>query len=80
VTAPAEPPMARYSDPLAPLGLHLGEYSRPPLMPYSWCDWCDEKTPTDRCLECDATRCAQCERCHECQARDYDEDYEDDPL
>lgn len=72
--------MARYSDPQAPLSLHLGEYSRPPLLPYSWCDWCDEKTPTDRCELCDSPRCAHCERCQECESRDYDEEYEDDPL
>lgn len=72
MTAPAEPPMARYPEGADPFAVRFTVYS--------WCDWCDESTPTDRCLECDAPRCAQCERCHECQARDYDEDYEDDPL
>ena len=78
--APAKPPLARYSDPMAPLSPYLGEYARPPHEVWSWCDGCDEQTPTDRCPECDAPRCANCEHCQECENRDYDEDYEDDPL
>lgn len=44
----------------------------------AWCDGCDEDTPTDRCPECDAPRCANCEHCQECQHREYED--EDDLL
>ena len=68
-----EPPLMRYSDPLAPLSPWPSEYWGTYTV-RSWCEGCGEQTPTSRCLGCDQPVCDYCGRCDDCAADEDDED------